>query len=207
VLRKPVRNDRVSSVLIDNEYASRRLVAGCAIAVERKKMSLFAKLSEQECAPSERHEHGGETAESQLEAQWKGLIHEGNDAFFVRQYAAADDAYRRAVDLIEENFGAWAARSANDAIAALVVSYLNLVDSANQQFQRDRAAYTLREIHCCLLLLARSPDVPERVQRAALRHSNQTFAAIRSFQANHGECVDVFKLIEHDCDLAAGLSN
>ena len=121
-----------------------------------------------------------------IERQWKAILHAGNDAFAKSRHELADEAYLRAISLIRRHFCSWAACNADDAVAALVVSHLNRVDTQIRLQAPDAAAEILRDIHTCLMSFAESVKTAKDLRIAALRHANQTYAVIKRFQADHG---------------------
>lgn len=117
---------------------------------------------------------------------WKELIVAGNRAYDCGEYRTAQVCYRRACELSCTAFATWVGCDYDSAVAALVVSYLNLADTEVRLCNTDAAAGWLREIHERLLTLFESVHCDAELRAVAFRHANETFLAIAHFQAEHG---------------------
>ena len=126
------------------------------------------------------------SADADTMSRWKGLIVEGNTAFDCNDFGTARDPYRRACALADTAFIDWVTIDSDNALAALVVSYLNLADTEARLCEIDAAACHLRQIHERLLTLFESVNTDAALRSVAFRHANETFRAITHFQVQHG---------------------
>jgi hypothetical protein len=133
--------------------------------------------------------------------RWKLFTHTGNTRFARGDMAGALSSYAQARELALARFGQWA--DADDAVAAIVVSYLNLSEAQAGLALLDEAAATLNCAHAGLLQMAGDTQLGTAVQRAARRHLGETYAALLRFQGLHGERPELMQWLHRGCACAA----
>lgn len=138
-------------------------------------------------------------AESQAEAAWKQLTLHGNRCFERGELAAACNAYEQARALALARFGDWT--QADDAVAAIVVSYLNLSEAQARLGELAEAGQSLCAVHASLLQARDDADLPESLRAAAGGHLRKTVAAMLRFQATHGERPEVARALHAACQV------
>lgn len=125
---------------------------------------------------------------------WKQLTSEGNTHFHAHAFTRALTCYEHARSMLLQHFEAWA--TADDAVAALVVSYLNLADTQQRLGRSQEAADTLCMVHDRLILSMHHPAAEPALREAARRHQRETFAALTQFAKAQGQDSHVSPLVE-----------
>ncbi|HSI29110.1 MAG: tetratricopeptide repeat protein [Methylophilus sp.] len=110
---------------------------------------------------------------------WKALTCQGNTHFHNQVYMQALACYEQARSLLLQHFEDW--DTPDNAVAALVVSYLNLADTQQRLGRSDEAADTLCMAHERLVMCSRHPAAEPALREAACRHQRETFAALTRF--------------------------
>lgn len=135
-----------------------------------------------------------EISETHVCNTWKALTHEGNTHFYQQAYVQALVCYEHARSFLLQNFEHW--DTADNAVAALVVSYLNLADTQQSLGRSEEAADTLCMAHDRLVLSSRHQAAEPALREAACRHQRETFAALAQFAHTQGQDSRVSPLIE-----------
>ncbi|MEC5398027.1 hypothetical protein [Uliginosibacterium sp. H1] len=125
------------------------------------------------------------SAEPVAGEHWKQMTRKGNALFGDEAFEQALQCYEEARNIVLLHFDDWP--QADDAVAALVVSYLNLADTQACLGRLDGAATTLCAIHNSLAEAAADPDLPAPLRTAAIRHLREAYAALVQFRQQHGE--------------------
>ncbi len=118
-------------------------------------------------------------AETHICKTWKDLTHQGNTHFHQQAYLQALACYEHARSFVLQHFEDW--DTADTAVAALVVSYLNLADTQQSLGRCEEAADTLCMAHDRLVMSSRHQSVEPALREAACRHQRETFAALTQF--------------------------
>lgn len=137
---------------------------------------------------------------SNAESSWKRLTLQGNQRFDEGEIDQSVDLYRQALALAMTGFSQW--RRADDAVAAVVVSYLNLAEGQARRGDVQQAGATLCALHGGLQRARTRPDIAPELRESALRHLKSSFAAMLRFQSNYGPQPDVAGWLSH-CACAA----
>lgn len=125
------------------------------------------------------------TLEDERLASWQAQTRLGNAAFSRCDARDALFYYRQALHIARELAGRCA--DADQALAALVISYHNLVDFCRQQQFLDTAANLVCSIHHQLCLIAANPECHSSWRDAALRHSKYTHRELCRYVELHGD--------------------
>ncbi|SDK37685.1 hypothetical protein SAMN05192566_1127 [Methylophilus rhizosphaerae] len=125
---------------------------------------------------------------------WKALTHEGNAYFHANAYIQALACYEHARSMLLQYFEEWG--TPDDAVAALVVSYLNLADTQQRLGRSHEAADTLCMVHERLVLSIQHPATEPALREAACRHQRETFAALTQFAQAQNQDPRVCPLVE-----------
>lgn len=136
-----------------------------------------------------------------LAPRWRLLTKLGNERLARGDWAGALSSYAQARELALAQFGRWAV--ADDAIAAIVVSYLNLSEAQLRLELIDEAASTLGAVHGGLRQMARDPEIGCELQRSAHKHLAYTHAALLRFEEHHGERAEFAPWLQRGCTCAA----
>ena len=89
--------------------------------------------------------------------------------------------------------------SADDRVAAFVVTHLNLADLHAEAEHTAAAAAWLCSAHCALMSLVRDPAADRDLQQAAVRHSRETHAALLEHLGQHGNADTVLTALRAGC--------
>lgn len=125
---------------------------------------------------------------------WKALTHEGNTHFHQQAYVQAIACYEHARSFLLQNFEQW--DTPDNAVAALVVSYLNLADTQQSLGRSEEAADTLCMAHDRLVMSSRHQTTEPALREAACRHQRETFAALAQFAHTQVQDSRVSLLVE-----------
>jgi hypothetical protein len=87
--------------------------------------------------------------------------------------------------MLLQHFDDW--DTPDNAVAALVISYLNLADTQQRLGRCNEAADTLCMVHDRLMLNAGHPTTAPALREAACRHQRETFAALSQFIHTQGQ--------------------
>lgn len=124
---------------------------------------------------------------------WVDLMREANQFLEHGELRRALAIYEAARVFMLHHFEQWP--DADEALAALVVSHLDLADAQARAGWLDEAAAGLCDVHCSLLTLMRDARQGTAVRQGAARHMRETFLALVRFQAVHGERPDITQLL------------
>ncbi|RZT29258.1 hypothetical protein [Cupriavidus agavae] len=102
------------------------------------------------------------------------------------QWKPAADGYRQALDIALLLMDRAPAARADDCVAALVVSFLNLSDAQAELGHAEQAVALLCNAHETLLALHLEPCRLPELRAAALRHTRETHMAIVMHARDHG---------------------
>ena len=116
---------------------------------------------------------------------WKKLTAEGNALFDAGDPAQALIRYEAACTLALAQFSQWV--EADDAVASVVVSYLNLSEAQARTGLLAKASATLCMLHGNLLKASVNRRGRAALREAAERYLQQTFAALLRFRQRYGE--------------------
>jgi hypothetical protein len=125
---------------------------------------------------------------------WKALTREGNTHFHAHAYVQALACYEQARSMLLQHFEDW--DTPDNAVAALVVSYLNLADTQLRLGRSDEAADMLCMVHDRLVMSSRHPAAAPALREAACRHQRETFAALTQFAHAQGHDSRASPLVE-----------
>ncbi|GJH19224.1 hypothetical protein CBA19CS22_21800 [Caballeronia novacaledonica] len=117
---------------------------------------------------------------------WEAAMRQAVNAERDGQTAPALGNYERALAIAQCLIDAPPAGRADDCLAALVVSHLNLADIRVAQGDPNAAAPVLCHAHEALIALSLDAARPASLRQAALRHSRETYVALIRHIARHG---------------------
>lgn len=114
---------------------------------------------------------------------WEALTQRGLAACRGGQPAVALHWYRHALRMAQALLAgpfcdACDARSADDRMAAFVVSHLNLADLYRDGDEPNQSLAHVNHAHQVLIALMRDPQAPPALREAACRHSRETQVAL-----------------------------
>jgi tetratricopeptide (TPR) repeat protein len=114
--------------------------------------------------------------------QWKKNILAGNQLFDLQQYSEAANYYRQAKTCARDLLNNW--NNAEEAIAAIVISQLNMADMHSHRQHFQQAEHELQNLHTYLLqaLKENADGDREPAIRNGLRRS---YTALLQFIAVH----------------------
>ncbi|MGJ7491318.1 hypothetical protein [Variovorax sp. ZT4R33] len=132
---------------------------------------------------------------------WEGLMRRGIEAAREGRADRAEALYCRALDLAQRLLDAPDAppASADDRIAALVVSHLNLADLYRDADRMEAGVAQLCTAHRALMALLRDRRAGPALQLAACRHSRETHAALVAHLDEHGAHPAVLAALRAGC--------
>jgi len=128
---------------------------------------------------------GTESTASTVFKLWQQLTTEGNQLFDAGDMDMALQLYERARGVALANFSHWI--DWDDAVAAVVVSFLNLSEAQARLGQVRRGAHTLCAVHISLLQTARDIELEAGLRTAASQYLGQTHAAMWRFRTRYGD--------------------
>ncbi|MFM0326757.1 hypothetical protein [Caballeronia glebae] len=117
---------------------------------------------------------------------WETAMRQAVNAERDRQTTLALAGYERALAIAHRLIAAPPAGRADDCLAALVVSHLNLADLRVAQGDPNAAALVLCRAHEALAALSIDAARPASLRHAALRHGRETYVALIRHIAWHG---------------------
>lgn len=117
--------------------------------------------------------------------QWQRLTRQANADFEAGALQTAHWAYAQALELALAHFGEWP--SADDAVAAVVVSYLNLSEAQSRLGLQAEACHSLVSVHRGLVYALNDADMAPCLRCAALDHLPHTAAALVRHQEVWGK--------------------
>lgn len=132
---------------------------------------------------------------------WKRLTSEGNALFDAGSLHAALESYESARRLVLTTFSEWA--DTDDAVAAVVVSFLNLSEAQARLGLVSLATQALCTVHGSLLETLSDESLAPALREAAQRHLRETFAALARFQDRYGPSPQVARWLHAGCGCAA----
>lgn len=132
---------------------------------------------------------------------WKQLTTKANANFDAGSLNAALEGYECARSLVLTHFDAWA--DPDDAVAAVVVSFLNLSEALARLGLIGPATQSLCTVHGSLLKTADDATIAMPLREAAQRHLRETFAALARFQERYGPQPQVARWLHAGCGCAA----
>lgn len=114
--------------------------------------------------------------------KWEHLMHQAVDATRCGSEVRAECLYREALSIAQRALESTtdALASADDRVAAYVVTHLNLAELLVDADQCNDAIAGLCVAHRRLMALLRDPSAGPSMQLAACRHSRETHAALLS---------------------------
>lgn len=132
------------------------------------------------------------------EQHWQRLTTQGNALFRLGDWDHALPLYEHARSLALCRFGHWphVAR----AVAAVVVSYLNLSEALARAGRIDEASAVLFEIHGAVLRAVTDPHLKPAIRQAAQRNLRECHGAVLRFQELHGARPELTSLIRQSGD-------
>lgn len=116
---------------------------------------------------------------------WKALTREGNAHFHAHAYIQALACYEHARSMLLQHFEDW--DTPDNAVAALVVSYLNLADTQQRLGRSGEAADTLCMAHERLVICSCHAGAEPALREAACRHQRETYTALTQFAHVQGD--------------------
>lgn len=128
---------------------------------------------------------------------WTQLTLQGNALFERGEHLRAILAYEQARSLALACFNDWP--DGEDAVAAVVVSTLNLAEAQARAGALDEAAELLASVHASLLRASRNAGLHVSLRDAATRHLRETQAALLRFEAQHGAHAELRRCLCPDC--------
>ncbi len=134
-------------------------------------------------------------------ALWKQLTTKANAMFDEGSLNAALEGYECARSLVLNHFDAWA--EPDDAVAAVVVSFLNLSEAQARLGLIGLATQALCTVHGSLLKTAADATIAIPLREAAQRHLRETFAALARFQERYGPEPQVARWLHAGCGCTA----
>ncbi|PZP27159.1 MAG: hypothetical protein DI603_22530 [Roseateles depolymerans] len=135
---------------------------------------------------------------SDISELWTQLTMEGNALFEAGEFKPALDVYERARGVALTNVTGWS--DWDDALAAIVVSHLNLSEAQARLGFVSQAAHTLCTMHGSLSRTAGDDTQQAQLRDAAGRYLGETRSAMLRFQVHYG----VQPHIEHLLALGCG---
>ena len=125
----------------------------------------------------------------------------GTDAARCGQVLLAESLYLEALALASNLLDPATAcdEPADDRVAAFVVTHLNLADLHAQEQHTATAAAYLCTAHRALMSLLGGAGIDPSLQRAALRHSRETHAALLEHLELHGDAEAVLAALRAGC--------
>jgi len=132
---------------------------------------------------------------------WQQLTLQGNELFDRGEHQRAQDVYEQARSLVLHSFDQW--DCSEDAVAAVVVSHLNLSEAQARCGELDTACHTLCSIYASLLRARDDGQLHPLLREAAARHVRETFAALQRFRSRYGERPELHDLLCPDCQRPA----
>lgn len=114
---------------------------------------------------------------------WKNTIKLGNQHFANNELASALAVYKTAQVFAEDLFYHWS--NAEEAVSAVVVTYLNIADLYNKQGAVCSATTTLQKIHRMLLRELASTESDSQRHTALYRGSMKTHTALMAHKRCH----------------------
>jgi hypothetical protein len=132
---------------------------------------------------------------------WKQLTLQGNELFERGEHRRAALAYEEARSLALASFDDWP--DSDDAVAAVVVSYLNLAEAQARVGALDEACELLCSVHGSLVRAARNSALHPLLRDAAARHLRETMSALARFRSLHGERPSLHRWFCPDCSAQA----
>lgn len=134
-------------------------------------------------------------------ALWKQLTTKANAMFDEGSLHAALEGYECARSIVLTHFDAWTVP--DDAVAAVVVSFLNLSETQARLGLIGLATQALCTVHGSLLKTAADESLAASLREAAQHHLRETFAALARFQDRYGPSPQVARWLHAGCGCAA----
>lgn len=129
-------------------------------------------------------------------ALWKQLTAKANTLFEQGALNAALEGYECARSLALSHFDAW--EEPDDAVAAVVVSFLNLSEAQARLGLMSLATQALCTVHGSLLKTTADDSLPPALREAAQRYLGETHAALVRFQHRYGPSPQVARWLGRD---------
>jgi hypothetical protein len=131
--------------------------------------------------------------------EWQSLMRRGCDAARCGNTALAGHLYQQSLVIAQSLMAHGRGFSADDRLAAFVVTHLNLADLHNDLEEPHAAVAHLCGAHETLMALVRDPHGDHDMQQAAFRHSRETHAALLSHLSEHGSHPAVLDALRAGC--------
>ncbi|WP_144110606.1 hypothetical protein [Paraburkholderia sp. BCC1886] len=132
-------------------------------------------------------------------SSWESVTRQAIAAGHDAQHQLALAGYRQALSIARRLLAAPPAGRAEDCVAALVVSSLNLADLQVEQGDIDDAAALLGGAHEALLDVFLNAARDTSLRQAALRHSRETHVALIAHVARHGDHPLITRALRAGC--------
>ncbi len=132
--------------------------------------------------------------------EWEGLMRRGVDAARCGHAMLAEGLYLQALGIAQGLLEADArGHSADDRVAAFVVTHLNLADLHRDAEQTNEAVAHLCAAHRTLMALLRDAGTEPTLQQAACRHGRETHAALMAHLGEHGSHPAIVAALRAGC--------
>ncbi len=133
--------------------------------------------------------------------KWQALMRRGMNADRGRAPAKAQALYLLARDIARVLLlqGSADPMSADDRVAAFVVTHLNLADAFADAGQPDVAATHLCAAHRDLIALLLDEGAAPELRQAACHHARETHAALVLHLSEHGEHPEIMAALRTGC--------
>ncbi len=132
-------------------------------------------------------------------AEWQSLMQRGCDAARCGNTALAGHLFQQSLVIAQSLMTHGGGFSADDRLAAFVVSRLNLADLHNDLDEPQATVAHLCGAHETLMALVRDPSGDHDMQQAAFRHSRETHAALLAHLNEHGSHPAVLDALRAGC--------
>jgi hypothetical protein len=130
---------------------------------------------------------------------WERLMRRGVDASRRGHIVLAEGLYLQALGIAEPLLEAGGSESADNRVAAFVVTHLNLADLHRDADRTEDAVAHLCTAHRTLMALLREGQTEPALQQAACRHSRETHAALISHLGEHGAHPAILAALRAGC--------
>ncbi len=132
-------------------------------------------------------------------AEWQSLMRRGREAARCGNTALAGHLYQQSLVIARGLIARGDTSSADDRLAAFVVTHLNLADLHNDLDEPQAAVVHLCGAHETLMALMRDPAGDHDMQQAAFRHSKATHTALLDHLSEHGSHPAVLDALRAGC--------
>jgi hypothetical protein len=130
---------------------------------------------------------------------WERLMRRGVDASRRGHLVLAEGLYLQALGIAQPLLEAHGGESADNRVAAFVVTHLNLADLLRDAERTEEAVDHLCTAHRTLMALLRDGQTEPALQQAACRHSRETHAALVAHLSEHGAHPAILAALRAGC--------